>query len=684
MTQDTTQTISADVSRRKRQIPLFCAGILLIFLLCGGIMIAAALRPLTREAGSPPPTAEDFARFPFLIPQCETDLNTDFLQECGEHTIPFSLFGIPLYTTLTVADTVPPAFTLREYAVLGGGTVTAEDFITEVRDASPYTVECSPNGTVPEAGTHTVTLTFTDSFGNTSVGTTELHVYGTSNRIPVEAGSSSAELRAAIRREIPEASITEIPAAAELSAFDEATALIRIGERDFTLYLDVQDTTPPTAAMRDVVTTLDRVPSAMDFVSSVTDATAVTAAFVKTPDCTLPGEQSVEIRLTDEAGNTAEVRSALYVYDIPDRVILEAGIDQDIALDELLANAPECSLAQEYFFPRLPVGDHRIAVRTPNGTLDVRLTIMDLTPPEAVPMEVTLYLPSNTIPTPADFVEDITDASGVSVAFVEEVDFATPGRRAVPILLTDTSGNTTTVQSFLNIINDHTAPIITGVKNLSTYVNGRISYKSGVTATDRDGSSVTLSVDSSRVNLAVPGQYRIVYTATDDAGNTASSAAYVTVKEITEDVIRPYAESILEKILQSGMTEREKARAIYDWMTKNVAYVAYADKTYWMRAAYYGFINGRGDCYVYYAMSRILLDCAGIENMEICRDNPSSPHYWNLVNCGDGWYHFDTCPHYKQYPLTAFMLTDAEVEAYSKNKVKDYYSFDRSLYPATP
>ena len=112
--------------------------------------------------------------------------------------------------------------------------------------------------------------------------------------------------------------------------------------------------------------------------------------------------------------------------------------------------------------------------------------------------------------------------------------------------------------------------------------------------------------------------------------------------------------------------------------------MTYADKTYWLRAAYTGFTTGRGDCYVYYAMSRMLLDCAGIDNMEICRDNPAKPHYWNLVNCGDGWYHFDTCPHYKQYPLDAFMLTDAQVAAYSQNSVKDYYSFDASLYPATP
>jgi transglutaminase/protease-like cytokinesis protein 3 len=156
------------------------------------------------------------------------------------------------------------------------------------------------------------------------------------------------------------------------------------------------------------------------------------------------------------------------------------------------------------------------------------------------------------------------------------------------------------------------------------------------------------------------------------------------VCEITEETLKPYVDKVLGKILRKGMTQREQARAIYDWMIANVSYTAYTYKDHWMRAAYYGFVNGRGDCYVYYAMSRALLDGAGIENMEICRDNPAKPHYWNLVNCGDGWYHFDTCPHYKSYPLESFMLTDREVEEYSKNCVEEYYSFDKSLYPATP
>ena len=101
-------------------------------------------------------------------------------------------------------------------------------------------------------------------------------------------------------------------------------------------------------------------------------------------------------------------------------------------------------------------------------------------------------------------------------------------------------------------------------------------------------------------------------------------------------------------------------------------------------AAYVGLTTHRGNCYTYYAVSRTLLDRAGIKNMEICRDDPAKPHYWNLVNIDGAWYHFDACPHPNGHPLDSFLLTDAQVAAYSEKEVKDYYKFAAGKYPATP
>lgn len=647
-------------------------------------MVGSALRPLSLEAGSAPPSAADFARWNFLPLQSESDLSHSDLAAIGTHEVRFTLFGIPLTTKLTVADTVPPSFTLKDLAVLGGDPVAPEDLIAEAADFSDFTYEMSCVGDPALPGTHEMRFVFRDEHGNSAEGTANLTVYGAANAVTLEAGSTADECRQAILAEVPEADFGESFDLLDLNRPGEYTAEIVIDSQTFRVRLTVRDTTAPAAQTQSVYTLTGRVPAPEDFLTSVTDATAVTVAYETEPDCTQAGKQEVQLRLTDEAGNSALVTAPLTVYKIAAAVTLEAGIDQSEALDTILASERGTSLAKKYAFATMAVGEHTITVRTPGGEFDVALTLRDTTPPTARGKRVALYLPSDTLPVPADFVENVTDASTVDIAFAEEVDFTTPGKRAVTIRLTDEAGNTADITAVLAVIDDQTAPVISGVKNLSVYVNGRLSYKTGVTAADNDGTAVAVTVDSSAVRLSVPGKYKITYTAADGAGNTATETATVTVLEITEEVVRPYAQNVLSRILTDDMTQLEKARAIYDWMTANVSYVTYADKTYWLRAAYTGFTTGRGDCYVYYAMSRMLLDCAGIDNLEICRDNPAKPHYWNLVNCGDGWYHFDTCPHYKQYPLTSFMLTDAEVRDYSENCVKDYYSFDSSLYPATP
>ena len=63
----------------------------------------------------------------------------------------------------------------------------------------------------------------------------------------------------------------------------------------------------------------------------------------------------------------------------------------------------------------------------------------------------------------------------------------------------------------------------------------------------------------------------------------------------------------------------------------------------WLRAAYQGLHNRQGDCYVYQMTSKVLLDAAGIENRLIDTMPLRYLHCWNLVNIGEGWYHFDAC-----------------------------------------
>lgn len=154
----------------------------------------------------------------------------------------------------------------------------------------------------------------------------------------------------------------------------------------------------------------------------------------------------------------------------------------------------------------------------------------------------------------------------------------------------------------------------------------------------------------------------------------------------------PYSEEALEKkltniltsIITDGMSEREQARAVFDYITKHIRFIGNSDKSDWQKGAYEGLSLGRGDCFTFYAASRALLTALDIDNLEVRRSGGISDHYWNLVNCGDGWYHFDTCPRkFKMEGFDGFMFTDEVAATYSslREDIPCYYDFDASLYP---
>ena len=243
---------------------------------------------------------------------------------------------------------------------------------------------------------------------------------------------------------------------------------------------------------------------------------------------------------------------------------------------------------------------------------------------------------------------------------------------------------------------DTEAPVFEGVDDVTVYAGNSFSYRSDVTATDAVDGEVSFQVDSSNVNLSAVGSYVAVYTATDAAGNAATVKRKIKVVEkpkITEESTNAAAQKILKNIITEEMSPAQKAEAIFKWTSKKIAYRSVDEAEYW-EAAYNAITLRRGDCFNYYAASKVMLDLCGIENMMVERyvepevleasGEKFSTHYWLLVNVGTGWYHFDACPHLKsQKTYHCFMQTDAQIEAYAATRPtkKWYYRFDPSLYP---
>ncbi len=142
--------------------------------------------------------------------------------------------------------------------------------------------------------------------------------------------------------------------------------------------------------------------------------------------------------------------------------------------------------------------------------------------------------------------------------------------------------------------------------------------------------------------------------------------------------VRALIEETFAEMFPDGcdvLSEREKARVIYDWITQNIHYrsdsdimaIMYHDRI--AEAVWEGLSERHGNCYTYYAVSAALLSRAGFLVKKAWTVNPYEKfeseqyHYWNLVLMNGEWLHFDTTPNFDGTILNNFLLTEEEITA---------------------
>lgn len=240
------------------------------------------------------------------------------------------------------------------------------------------------------------------------------------------------------------------------------------------------------------------------------------------------------------------------------------------------------------------------------------------------------------------------------------------------------------------VIEDNEPPDFNGVKDFKVTIGDVITYRDKVNVTDNCDDNPTVKVDSFLVHPNEIGTYPVTYIAKDASGNSSTEILWITISEYVEEEqldsdeqeVEAKAQQILDSIITEDMSDTEKAKNIFDYIVSHVSYISYSEKGDIIRAAKEGLINGRGDCYVFYASSKVLLDRAGIANESIERvpTEDGVGHYWNLVDVGDGhgWYHFDTTP--TKDKKEVFLWDNTQIEEYSKER-PGYYDYDENLYP---
>ncbi len=113
-----------------------------------------------------------------------------------------------------------------------------------------------------------------------------------------------------------------------------------------------------------------------------------------------------------------------------------------------------------------------------------------------------------------------------------KVNLKKPGKYVVTYSVKDSAGNTTMKKVTIKVKRDK-APVITGVKNRTIYVNGSVSYKKGVKAKDDKDGVITnkIKINSLKVNLKKPGKYVVTYSVKDSYGHKTIKKAVIKVKK---------------------------------------------------------------------------------------------------------------------------------------------------------
>ena len=283
----------------------------------------------------------------------------------------------------------------------------------------------------------------------------------------------------------------------------------------------------------------------------------------------------------------------------------------------------------------------------------------------------------------------IAEASPLSVAYLIEPEpdgavhpdhYMTGGFAGKPASGDNPADST---EAEIEKIVDTEPPVISGDLDREVFAGSPVSYRSGVTVTDNLDPNPKLTVDSSGVNPNMHGEYTVIYTATDESGNKSVARGVVTVKPTDMSLVNEIADGILTQILTDNMSQREKAREIFIWVTRKMKYAPDNNPRDLAAAAYACLTKGTGDCYVYKSGSEVLLTRAGIRNTEIKRSGGDSEHYWNLVNTGDGWFHFDTCVNSTVPNERRFMFTESQAREYTGliTNIRGYYDYDKSEVP---
>ena len=278
-------------------------------------------------------------------------------------------------------------------------------------------------------------------------------------------------------------------------------------------------------------------------------------------DTSVAGTYTVNYSVSDSAGNTASVDRIVVVnpdttppvitlnganpmtvylgqsYSEPNATAFD-NVDGDLTSQIVITGAVNTSVVGTYtvtYSVSDNAGNSASAIRTVNVVTDTVPPVITLNGDN--PMNINL---GGTYSEPgATAVDNLDGDLTAQIQITGAVNTAVAGLYTVNYSVTDSSGNTASVDRRVNVIADTTAPVITLLgANPMELTQGDTYAEPGYTATDNvDGDLTGAVVVTGSVNTGVVGSYTLTYTVSDSSNNTSSDTRIVNVNEASNSVI---------------------------------------------------------------------------------------------------------------------------------------------------
>ncbi len=272
-----------------------------------------------------------------------------------------------------------------------------------------------------------------------------------------------------------------------------------------------------------------------DIIRGIDDSSGITAEVSQLPDFTKAGDHKVFVRLTNSEGNIEEYTSNIRIHNINKAITAEMlSSNEDIAK---LIFCDDISPSQlrfgkdfvcEYFMP----GENRIFLSGEFSTVTVTAHITDTQAPVITLKNIKKAL--GHMPDASDLIESCQDATRVTYSFENDPDCNTEGSSYVTVVASDSSGNKTKAKAKITFVRDKTPPVIHGADDLTLLIGQSAHYSKGVYAKDDLDGTVSVAVDSTKVNINKLGKYPIYYSAVDSSGNETTVTYYIYVSDNIE------------------------------------------------------------------------------------------------------------------------------------------------------